>query len=198
MSSRRLGLVPLLAGLLALAPPPTRAATNSAFGGIGGLNNGTLAGGDGTGTARVEVNVTGLALVKQARDVGGGVLADRAGVIPGQTLYFVLLVDNPTPNPADNLQVQDLLDEAAFTYIPNTLQVATAPTGSSDAAVWAATWSPLSDAVGAPDDIGSITDTGGPPGGDRLTIGAVAGQANVPASVPGLSVRAIRFQVRVN
>ena len=44
------------------------AATNSATGGFGGINNGTLVGGDGTGRARIEINSVQLALVKEARN----------------------------------------------------------------------------------------------------------------------------------
>jgi uncharacterized repeat protein (TIGR01451 family) len=168
------------------------------MGGIGGINNGTLAGGDGTGSAQVTINVTDLALVKQARDLRGVVLPAGANVAAGQEIYFVLYLDNSTPLPADDLQLTDLLDESQFTYVSHTLAVAAAPTGSDDSALWAATWTPLSDDLGAPDDIASIVNTSGPSGLDRVTIGTVAGQSNQSARVPGQSLLAIRFRVRVN
>ncbi len=194
----RLRLLLFLGWVLWFAPAPARAATNAATGGIGGTNNGTLAGGDGTGTAVVTINVTNLALVKQARDVRGTVLPPGANVAAGQDVFFVLYVDNPTPYPVDDVQLTDLLNEAQFTYLPNTLAVATVPSGSSDAALWAAAWSPLTDDTGAPDDIASIVDTGGASGRDRLTVGSVGGQANQTASIPAMSRLAIRLRARVN
>ena len=191
-------LLVLLGSLLLIGPPGARAATNAATGGIGGINNGTLAGGDGTGSAQVTFGVTDLALVKQARDLLGVVLPAGSNVAAGQEIYFVLFVDNITPYPAGDLQVTDLLDESQFTYVPGTLAATVAHTGSNDAAIWAAPWIPLSDDVGAPDDIASITDTGGPAGRDRITIGAVAAQSNQMLQIPGQSLRAIRFRVRVN
>jgi hypothetical protein len=191
-------LLVLLGGAMLCAPAPTHAATNVATGGIGGTNNGTLQGGDGTGPAVVTFNVTDLALIKQARDVRGVVLPNGTNVAAGQDLYFVLYVDNPTPYPVDDVQLSDLLNEAQFTYLPNTLATATVPSGSSDAALWAATWTPLTDDTGAPDDIASIVDTGGATGRDRLTLGGVGGQANQSASIPAMSRLAIRLRARVN
>jgi uncharacterized repeat protein (TIGR01451 family) len=181
-----------------LGPPEARAVTNSATGGISGINNGTLSGGDGTGSAQVTFGVTDLALVKQARDLLGVPLPSGSNVAAGQDIYFVLFVDNTTPYPADDLGLTDLLDESQFTYVPGTLAAAAVPSGSNDATMWAATWTPLSDDVGAPDDPASITDTGGPAGRDRITIGAVASQTNQSLQIPGNTLRAIRFRVRVN
>ena len=194
----RLRLLVLLGWALLSGPLPALAATNAAIGGIGGTNNGTLLGGDGTGPAVVTFNVTDLALVKQARDLRGIVLPDGGNVAAGQDLYFVLYVDNPTPYPVEDLQLTDPLNEAQFTYVPNSLAVATVPAGSSDAALWSATWTPLTDDTGAPDDVASLVDTGGPGGRDRLTIGAVPGQANQPGVIPPLSRIAVRFRARVN
>ena len=191
----------LAVALLALLLMPdghAGAVVNTALGGVGGLNNGTLSGGDGTGTAAVTIEVAGLALVKQARDAAGVVLPDGADVAAGQILTFILFVDNPTPYPADDLQITDSLDETQFTYVPDSMEGVSLPTASSDAALWASTWQPLSDTLGAPDDDASILDTGGPAGPDRLTVGAVTGQANRAVRIPGRTIRAIRFRVRVN
>jgi uncharacterized repeat protein (TIGR01451 family) len=146
----------------------------------------------------VTVNSVQLALVKQARDLSGAVLATGANVTPGQTIYFVLYVDNTTAYPANDIQIIDQLDESAFTYLINSMETAVVPAGSNDAAIWAGAWSSLSDLRGAPDDIASITDTGGPAGLDRLTVGAVAVQANQTLNVSGNTLRAIRFRVTVN
>ena len=139
-----------------------------------------------------------LALVKQARDPAGTLLPDMAPVSSGQTLYFLLLIDNPTAAPASDLRVLDLLDESRFTYLSGTLEQALLPSGSDDAAIWAGSFSPLSDAVGAPDDGGSATDTGGATGADRITFGAVPSQANATIEVPAATMWVVRFQVRVN
>jgi uncharacterized repeat protein (TIGR01451 family) len=146
----------------------------------------------------VTVNSVQLALVKQARDLSGAVLATGANVTPGQTIYFVLYVDNTTAYPANDIQITDQLDESAFTYLINSMETAVVPAGSNDAAIWAGAWSSLSDLRGAPDDLASITDSGGPAGLDRLTIGAVAVQANQTLNVSGNTLRAVRFRVTVN
>jgi len=190
-------------GAIALAcvllhPPPVLAVDNAATGGIGGHNNGTLLNGDGTGEARISLLVEDLALIKQARDLTGIVLPDGTDVSPGQEVYFVLFVDNTTDAPAANLQINDALIEADFSYITGSLQTTLVPSGSGDAAIWAGTWTPLTDALGAPDDTGSVLDTGGPPGADRITIGAVPGQVNQATDVPAGFLRAVRFRVGVN
>lgn len=195
---RVLGLASLLAGVLWSVPLSTQAATNAAQGGIGGINNGTLIGGDGTGSAQVTLNVVDLALVKQARDPAGTVLPAGAPVVAGQDVWFLLYVDNPTSAPADSLEISDALDESAFTYVPGTLQITTLAAGASDAATWSAAWTPLSDALNGPDDAGAFTDAGGPAGLDLLTIGTVPSQTNLAVTLPALSRLAVRFRARVN
>jgi uncharacterized repeat protein (TIGR01451 family) len=145
----------------------------------------------------VAVNSIQLALVKQARDSAGTVLATGANVTPGQTIYFVLYVDNIIPIPANDIRITDQLDESAFTYVPNSVETTIVPTGSNNAAIWAGAWSSLTDTVGAPDDIASITDSGGPAGPDRLTVGAVAVQTNQLLNISGNTLRAVRFRVMV-
>ena len=192
----RTGAIVLL--LMTAWVPSAFPATNAATGGVGGINNGTLLGGDGTGTAQITLNVSGLALVKQARDLTGTVLPDNSNVVSNQELYFVLFVDNPSPIAAGDLQITDQLNELEFTYIPGTVEMTVVPTGSSDAAIWAGSWTSVSDTLGGPDDGASILDTGGPVDRDRLTVGSVPGQANQALDVPGSSIRAVRFRVRVN
>jgi uncharacterized repeat protein (TIGR01451 family) len=146
----------------------------------------------------VTVNSVNLALIKQARDLAGTVLPNGSNVSPGQQIYFVLYVDNSTITSATDIRITDLLDESQFTYVPNSIETTVVPTGSNNAAIWGGVWTALTDGVGGPDDLASITDTGGPAGLDRVTIGAVAGQANQTLNVPGGSLRAIRFRVTVN
>lgn len=179
-------------------PPPVQAAVNAARAGIEGIDNGTIQDGDGSGEARIELFGVDLALVKQARDPAGTVLPDGSDVSPGQEIYFVLYVDNPTAVAVDDLRLNDPLDELQFAYVPGSLEQTVVPTGSGDAAIWAGTWLPLTDALGAPDDVGSVTDTGGPPDDDRVTLGADPLQTNQQVGIPALSLRAVRFRVTVN
>jgi len=174
------------------------AATNSATGGIGGLNNGTLIGGDGTGTAQIEINSVQLALVKEARDLAGTVLAANADVNPGQEIYFVLYVDNATDVAAYGLTIQDAIEETQFTYIADSLETTSVASGANAASRWAGPWTPLTDGLGGPDDEASILDTGGPAGPDLLTVGDVPGQANLFLQIPAQTQWAIRFRVSVN
>lgn len=181
-----------------IGPATVHAAVNSALGGIGGIDNGTLTGGDGTGTARIELISTQLALVKEARDLAGNVLPAGANVVQNQEIYFVLYVDNITDFTADGITIEDLIDEAQFTYLPNSLEATTVVSGANAATRWAGIWAPLSDALGAPDDEASVVDTGGPAGPDRLTVGEVTGQVNLPLQIPAQTQWAIRFRVTVN
>ena len=174
------------------------AATNSATGGFGGINNGTLVGGDGTGRARIEINSVQLALVKEARDLAGTVLAANADVNPGQEIYFVLYVDNITDFTAYRLSIQDAIDETQFTVVADSLESTSVASGADAATRWAGAWTPLTDALGGPDDEASILDTGGPAGPDLLTVGDVPGQANLFLQIPARTQWAIRFRVRVD
>lgn len=191
-------LLAVLAWILVAASPPLAAAENAVRGGIGGLDNGTLQNGDGTGQARLSLFSVDLALVKQARDLSGTVLPDAAPVSSNDEIWFVLYVDNTTAFPATDVRITDLLDEAAFRYVPGTLARTIVPSGSTDAAIWAGAWAPITDAVGGPDDEGSATDTGGPLGIDRVVVGAEPPSPNLTLSVPGSSLTAVRFRVRVN
>ena len=187
----------LLAAALAWSPDDLRAATNSVQAGVGGVNNDTLIGGDGTGSAQITLNPVGLALVKQARDLTGTLLPNGADITQGNTIYFVLYVINPTSYPAGDVRISDLLNEAEFSYLPGSLEGTVVPSSALNT-LWSATWKPLSDDLGAPDDIAAMLDSGGPPGRDRLSVGAVAGQANKVLNIPAASLQAIRFKVRVN
>jgi uncharacterized repeat protein (TIGR01451 family) len=189
--ARSLALGAMIAVLLLGCPLAAFSATNTVIDPGGGTVSLVPSG-------PVTVNSVQLALVKQARDLSGAVLATGANVTPGQTIYFVLYVDNTTAYPANDIQIIDQLDESAFTYLINSMETAVVPAGSNDAAIWAGAWSSLSDLRGAPDDLASITDSGGPAGLDRLTIGAVAVQANQTLNVSGNTLRAVRFRVTVN
>jgi hypothetical protein len=183
--------------MLLAGPPIVTAATNSAMGGIGGINNGTLSGGDGTGTAQITLNSAQLALVKQARDLSGNVLANGTNVVAGQAIYFVLYIDNTTSFQAQNLTIQDLLTLVEFSYTPGSLETTTVPSGSSNAAIWAGTWTPLTDGV----DGDAASHLNISPAQDRITVGDTAGlspsQANQSFNIPAGQLTAIRFRVVV-
>ncbi len=145
----------------------------------------------------VTVNSVQLALNKQARDLTGVVLPGGSNVTPGQQIYFVLYIDNVTGHQASDIRLNDLLNESEFTYIPNSMEITAVPSGSGDAAIWAGVWTPLTDVVGLPDDSASITDSGGPAGLDKMTVGAETGQVNQTLNIPGNVLQAIRFRVTV-
>jgi uncharacterized repeat protein (TIGR01451 family) len=197
VSGRQVLVAVLLIGLLIGPDPPSMAETNSAVGGIGGLNNGTLSGGDGTGTAQITLHVEGLALVKRARDLAGRVLPDGSAVAAGQVIYFVLTVQNPTLYPAEDVRITDLLDRAQFEYVVSSLEEARVPSGTDDAALWAATWRALTDDTGPPDDIASIAQGATPTEPDRITVGDVPGQQNLRVRIEARTTLAVRFRVRV-
>lgn len=176
--------------LLAFSPLELKAATNEATDPGGG--NLTL-----LPSGPVTINSIQLALVKQARDLNGIVLTDGSNVSPGQEIYFVLYVDNPTSVSADNIQFTDLINESQFTYIPSSLESSVAPSGSTDASIWTGSWTSITDDPGAPDDTGSVTDTGGAADRDRVSVGAVSGQANQVLNINSGTLRAYRFRVKV-
>lgn len=148
-------------------------------------------------SAAVTITSTVLPLLLEARDSSGNVLASNADVVPGQQIYFLLSVDNPTPAQASDLRLSNLLDETQFTYVAGSIETALLPSGTGSAALWSGPWTPLSDALGAPDDIAAFTDSGGAVGADRFSAGAVTGQSNVNLDLPGNRLRAFRFQVTV-
>lgn len=191
-------LVAFFAWAFIIVPPPVNAAVNAVIGGVGGINNGTLLGGDGTGTGQITLNTVDLSLMNQARDLTGAILPNGSDVTSGQEIYFVLYVDNFTAASASPIRITDLINESQFTYVLNSLETTWVPSGSNDAAIWAGPWSVLTDLLGGPDDIASMTDSGSPGGPDRLTVGDVSGQLNLLLDIPASSLRAIRFRVTVN
>lgn len=189
----------VLIALWPICAQPAAAVTNTVVGGIGGLDNGTLLGGDGTGSARVSLNVVDLALVKEARTTRGVPLVSDADVFSEQEIYFVLYVKNPCPQVGSEIQIRDPLDVEAFTFIPNTLQIAIVPIDTTLDACWAIPWQALTDeAGGAQDDEASIGELDPETRRRLITVGATPEQPNRKAYVPPGSLMAVRFRVRVN
>jgi len=197
MRIKGLWIAVLLAFLIGVGPPDVSAATNRVLGGIGGINNGTILGGDGTGAAAITINSVPLALVKQARDLSGNVIPDGANITSGTTIYFVLYIDNSTNAEAFDVQMRDQLNESWFRYQVGTLESTEVPTGSNDGTIWSGPWSPLLDPQDS--DSCSALNTSGltNPEPDLMTCGSDAGQPNPRMPIPAGTLKAIRFQVEV-
>ena len=182
--------------LLGVGPPDVSVATNRVLGGIGGINNGTILGGDGTGAAEITITAVPLPLVKQARDLAGNVLADNANVASGSIIYFVIHVDNSTDVEAFDVRIRDQLDENFFLYQSGTLATTEVPSGSSDAAIWAGPWTSLLDPQDA-DVCSALDNSAVDPAPDLITCGSDATQPNPRMPIPAGTLKAIRFQVEV-
>jgi hypothetical protein len=194
---KKIGLIALVCWALVIQASHALAVTNSVTAGIGGIDNGTLAGGNGTGSGQIDLNIADLALVLQARDLSGTLLTNGSNVTSGQEIYFLLHVDNNTAAQADNIRIEDVLNEAQFAYVAGSIETTTVATGSSDAVIWAGGWVPLSDLLGGPDDLASWADTDSNGSVDRFTAGAAGGQSNQPLNIPANTIRVFRFRVTV-
>lgn len=172
---------------------------NRVLGGIEGINNDTFSGGDGTGSGKIQLKVIRLRLHKQSHgltDQGkmhSEPLKNDARVVLGQTLYFTLFVDNLTDAALYDLHLQDVLDEKAFAYIPNTLAMAITEAGrlAQDSDFKQS----LSDAEDS--DIAAIADLlGEVEGPETIRIGSIDEKNGVVTLAPGKRLT-IRFQVQV-
>jgi len=118
---------------------------------------------------------------------------------------MLIYVRNTNGTAVTDVRFQDLLDDSApgFTYaatsIKQTPNDGTAPADTaSNATILAAATIAQTDAVGAPDDLASITDTNANGQLDTLTVGAVTGQVNQTLSVLANKTFAIVFSVAKN
>jgi len=181
-------------------------------------NQATDPGGGGvtlTGSGIVTVTANALQLVKQVYSAAGACLASSPAdvncnssaisvtVPSGTLLKFVIFARNTSDLALADLRIQDLLDDTAgvaggFTYSPGTIKVNNT---QSDVATLANIYTAVNagtvqtDAVGGPDDFASMNTAVSP---DRLTIGAVTGQANNAVSAAAHSTYAILFQATKN
>lgn len=145
-----------------------------------------------------------LAIVKQAWEENGSApLASPLAAPVGSTLVFLIYVKNTAVGAISDVRINDSLDETGFQYVAGSLirtNAATPPTDvATDLAIFNATapgtGTNLSEAVDA--DMASGQDTGGLADVDKITVGAVAGQANGSLSIAGQATFAVRFKVRV-
>ena len=110
---------------------------------------------------------------------------------------------NTTGGPVNDLRINDALDETAFQYQAGSLVRSSAAVpqadSASDLAIFAATAPGTGTAPsdGVDGDVASALNTGGLPDIDRITIGAVSGQANAPLSLAGRSSFGRRFKVKI-
>jgi len=159
-----------------------------------------------------------LALVKQVWDSAGvtclaSIPADSTcngsatsvTVPSGTALMTMIYIRNTNSTAVTDVRFQDLLDDSAtgFTYtassIKQTPNDGTAPADTAlNATILAAATIAQTDAVGAPDDFASITDSNANGQLDTLTVGAVTGQANQSLTFQANKTFAIVFSVAKN
>jgi len=185
------------------------------------VNQATDPGGGGvslTNSGNVTVTSATLQLVKEVWDsTGSNCLASIPAdatcnssatsitVPAGTALKFLIYVKNTTDVSLSDVRVQDLLDDSAtgFTYTASSIKRAPNDvTGPADTAtngtILAAATTAQTDAVGAPDDLASITDSNANAKLDKVTVGAATGQANQSLSFLAHKTFAILFTVTKN
>lgn len=175
--------------------------TNSVLGGLEGINNDTLEGGDGAGSALVRLRVIFLSLNKQAHSLEGATekmaidpLPTDAKIVTGQRVYFTLHVDNPTVADLYKLTMQDKLDESAFEYVEGSMQMAITDVGVVPKEEDFKT--NLTDNTDS--DVASFSETSGSPKGkDLFTLGEIPNQKNALVSVQPGKRLTVRFKVIV-
>lgn len=173
---------------------------NKVTGGLEGVNNDTLDGGDGTGSALVKLKVIQLQLHKRSHSVTSEGKMDakplpmEAKVVLGQLIYFTLYIDNLTDAELFDANMVDQLDEAAFVYVANSLELAVTeaktPAKEDDFKVRIT--------EDRDEDPGFMSDTPGSPAGRNfLFIGQAQNQQNSRISIPAGKRLTIRFKVQV-
>lgn len=144
-----------------------------------------------------------LTIIKQVWDLNGAAPLASPTAPVGYTMVFLIYVKNTTAGPVTDLRINDSLDQTAFQYVPGSLvrtSVASPPADTAtDKQIFDATdpgtGTVLSDALDA--DVSSALDTGPPAGVDRITVGAVTGQANGSLTINAHTTFALRFNVKI-
>jgi hypothetical protein len=150
----------------------------------------------------------GLTIVKQVWEEGGTTPLGNPTTAPvGSTLVFLIYVKNTTAGSVTDLRINDDLDEAGFEYVAGTLRRTSDTVPPTDADTNLVIFNKsgdgtsisLTDAVDAAPatEVSSAQDTAGPVGVDKITVGAVAGQANAGLSMGAHETFALRFKVKV-
>jgi hypothetical protein len=150
------------------------------------------------------VSLLSLPIVKQAWELNGTAPLGSPVTAPaGSTIVFLIYVKNITAIFVTDIRINDLLDQTGFDYVSGSLVRTLAASPPADTAtdkqIFDATdpgtGTALTDALDG--DVGSALDTGAPAGVDRITIGAVAGQANGSLTINAHTAFAIRFKVKI-
>jgi len=145
-----------------------------------------------------------LTIVKQAWDLNGSAPLGSPVTAPaGVPLIFLIYVKNNTAIPVTDIRINDILDQTGFDYVSGSLVRTLAASPPADTATDKqlfdatdpGTGTALSDNLDG--DVGSALDTGAPAGVDRITIGAVTGQANGSLTINAHTAFALRFKVKI-
>jgi len=145
-----------------------------------------------------------LAIVKQTWDLTGSAPLGSPVTAPaGSTLVFLIYVKNTTAGQVTDVRINDLLDQTGFDYVSGSLVRTRAAAPPADTATDKqlfdatdpGTGTALSDVLDG--DACSALDTGAPAGVDRITIGAVTGQANGSLTINAHTAFALRFKVKI-
>jgi hypothetical protein len=164
----------------------------------------TLGGETSEFSGLVTVASISLAIVKQAwLPNGSAPLGSPVTAPAGSTIIFLIYVKNTTAIPVTDTRISDILDQTGFDYVSGSLVRTLAASPPADTATDKqlfdatdpSTGTALSDTVDG--DVGSALDTGAPAGVDRITIGAVTGQANGSLTINAHSAFALRFKVKI-
>jgi hypothetical protein len=164
----------------------------------------TLSGATSEFSGNVTVASVNLSIVKQVWEPNGSApLSSPVSAPAGAPVVFLIYVKNTAAIPVTDIRINDLLDQTGFDYVSGSLvrTLAASPPAdtATDTQIFDATapgtGTALSDVVDG--DAGSALDTGAPTGVDRISIGAVAGQANGSLTINAHTTFALRFAVKI-
>ena len=154
-----------------------------------------------TDSVTLTINSTALPVVKVAfvDDGAGTPIASGSSVAAGTMVKFMIYVDNSTAVALSDVRLEDLLDEAAFTYQAGSLKwnAAVTNTGSVLATLFSNTdtGTVLTEVISGA-DVGSADITQTP--SDRITFGAHSAQTNAVLNIPAGKIAAFLFRARIN
>lgn len=154
-----------------------------------------------TDSATITINSAAMAVVKLAfvDDATGTLIASGSTVAAGTIVKFMIYVDNSTAVAMNDVRLEDLLNETAFTYQAGSLKWNTASTNTASAQATifgnTDTGTALTDAISGV-DVASADVTQTP--NDRITVGAHSAQINGALNIPAGKIASFLFRARVN
>jgi len=148
--------------------------------------------------AQATTSTPALTIIKQVwLPNGTSPLAAPVAAV-GSPLDFLIYVKNTTAISVSDVRINDILDENAFDYVSGTLRQTNALADSAtDLQIFTAAGIGALQSDVVDGDVASAVDTGGLPAVDRITVGAVAGQANGVLTIAPNSTFALRYRVRI-